>query len=88
MRLDVDSFCQAHSATHLPEPWQAQQQDNRNDTTRSTQVKNRRKNHPCMSRMPVAPAAPTTTAINPEEEWVLTDEDIAFAIHIFSQDNK
>lgn len=51
-------------------------------------MKNRRKNHPCMSRMPVAPVAPTATDINPEQEWVLTDEDIAFAIHIFSQDNK
>lgn len=41
-----------------------------------------------MSRMPVAPVAPTTTDINPEPEWVVTDEDLAFAMHIFSQDKK
>lgn len=51
-------------------------------------MKNRRKNHPCMSRMPVAPVAPTATDIKREAEWKPTDEDIAFALHIFSQDKK
>lgn len=51
-------------------------------------MKNRRKNHPCMPRMPIAPVAPTATDINPNREWVITDEDLAFAIHIFSQDKK
>ena len=41
-----------------------------------------------MPRMPIAPVMPTATDINPEQEWVITDEDLAFAIHIFSQDKK
>ena len=49
-------------------------------------MKNRRKNHPCMPRMPIAPVAPTATDIKREAEWKPTDEDIAFALHIFSQD--
>ena len=39
-----------------------------------------------MPRMPIAPVMPTATDIKEEQEWVITDEDLAFAIHIFSQD--
>jgi hypothetical protein len=44
---------------------------------------NKRRHHPCMSKMPVAPVAPTATDITDANEWVITDEDLEFAIHIW-----
>lgn len=44
---------------------------------------NKRRNHPCMSKMPLAPVAPTATDITDANEWVITDEDLEFAIHIW-----
>jgi hypothetical protein len=43
----------------------------------------RRQHHPSTYRMPVAPVAPTATDITNAEEWVITDEDLEFAIHIW-----
>ena len=51
-------------------------------------MKDKRRNHPCMPRAAVAPVAPTTTDIKQEREWIVTDEDLAFAMHIFQQDKK
>lgn len=51
-------------------------------------MNSKRRNHPCMHRAQVAPVAPTTTDIEQEREWIITDEDAAFALHIFSQDKK
>jgi hypothetical protein len=51
-------------------------------------MKDKRRNHPCMPRASVAPVAPTATDITETREWIITDEDAAFALHIFSQDKK